>query len=143
MGRARVISNVRDTKMQGNTTYIAPEGLFRKKIHEIDYYQGDVFAVGCVLYRLFYGHKAPWQDQSYFKDKSRPVVELYDELTRRIREATENRRNVLEEKARSEPLSDMESYEHTVLKMLAIDPHTRESAHANRLKIQLLLDKQG
>ncbi len=125
-GRAKDVAEVDalDKRLQGNTTYMAPEGHHFSETNPIDHYKMDVFAFGCVLYRLFYGIKAPWQDRSYVND-TRPLFIRHSEHADRVMEATEERRVYLAKKYR---LSRKERFEYLILQMLDVDPDARPSA---------------
>lgn len=124
-GRAQFLKKLKNvTKVQGNTTYVAPEGLYPERLQPTDFYQTDIFAMGCVFYRLFYGVKCPWQDVSYVKETTRPIEIRYTELANRIRQHTESRREQLASK-QQESLSVEEKFELLMLTMLHIDPSKR------------------
>jgi len=125
-GRAKFIKGIKTLRrVQGNTSYTAPEGLHPKRLHPTDYYHTDVFALGCVFYHLFYGQKAPWQDISYVKDTSRPLHVRYDELVSLLKQHTEARREALAAKADATGLSSEEKFEQLLLSMLHLDPKKR------------------
>jgi serine/threonine protein kinase len=125
LGRANIAKHTAKIKVQGNTTYTAPEGLYTNKLKGSDYYKTDVFAVGCVFYRLFYDKKAPWQDMSYVKDMTHPVSGRYKVMKYRIEGETKERRIALQKKHKR---SAYEDFELLVLKMLHTDPHKRGTA---------------
>lgn len=137
-GRMNYIKNVRDTKVQGNTSYTAPEGLFRWKLKKEQYFKTDVFAVGCVLYRLVYNKtRAPWQKFSYVKD-SRPVKKRYREMVHKILKATESRRRAL---AKKKERSLKEELESIMLNMTHPYPEKRKSAQVQFERIDKLLTR--
>lgn len=140
LGRADYIKNVKDSKVQGNTTYTAPEGLFRSKLARHDYLATDLFATGCVLYRLFYGEKAPWQLVHYVKDTHRPIKKRYVEMSDSIRKATWHRRHYLGSKTK---LSPKEQFEHLILKMLHVEPSKRGTAKEQRQKLEKIFARVG
>jgi len=129
LGRANTISELNDSKVQGNTTYTAPEGLFRSKMKGADYLKADVFAVGCVFYWLCYEKRAPWQDRSFVKDESTPLKERYKVMTSKIEKATKERREYLESKKNhGVTLSQKEAFEAVILNMLETNPKKRVPA---------------
>ncbi len=139
LGRATYAVRAADTKVQGNTFYTAPEGLYRKKLKGRDYYKTDVFAVGCVLYRLFYGKKALWQDRSYVNDTEEPLHYRYKSMKYRIKHATKARRTRLQSKRTR--LSPKEEFELLVLRMLHTDPSKRGSAKLLSAKASKILSR--
>lgn len=126
LGRATYAVRAADTKVQGNTTYTAPEGLYRKKLKGKDYYKTDIFAVGCVLYRVFYNKKAPWQEKSYVKDSKKSLHRRYKSMKHAIKRSTKARRQYLESK--SSKLTAKEQFELLVLSMVHTDPQKRSTA---------------
>jgi serine/threonine protein kinase len=114
---------VPSARLQGNTTYMAPEGHFYE-MPGIDYYKLDVFAVGCVFYRLFYGRKPVWQEKSYIRDP-RPADVRHEEHLQTLLQATELRRNFLSWQSAHSP---KEAFEYIILCMLDTDPQTRVNA---------------
>lgn len=139
LGRATYAKRASDTKVQGNTTYTAPEGLFRKKLKGKDYYKTDVFATGCMLYRLFYGKMAPWQDKSYIKDTSESVYSRYKEMTHRIKKATKSRRSHLA--AKGAHRSNKEEFEFLILRMLHTNPDKRPTAKQLSQKMKKIVQR--
>lgn len=128
-GRAVLLDEVNTAaRLQGNTSYIAPEALFRESMQEADYFASEVFAVGCVLYNLFYEKRAGWQLPHYGQDTRERAV-VYDEYVQHIRTLRDERYRVLSEKVQSgSKLSVEEQFEHLVLKMVDPDPKARGSA---------------
>ena len=73
LGRTIPVSEAMNVPVQGNKGYLAPEGFFRSRMRRSDYYGTDIFAVGTVLWHLYYGHKAPWQAHRYYRSASIPL----------------------------------------------------------------------
>lgn len=137
LGRADYVKSASVTKIQGNTKYTSPEGLFIKKFKRNDYYSADVFAVGCVFYRLFYEKMAPWQDKSYVKDTHRSLKSRYKKMSHRIKKATKARRTKLAGKSSSR-LTKKEAFELLILRMLHTNPSKRGSAEDLRRELELI-----
>lgn len=137
LGRADFIKNVGHTKVQGNRSHTSPEGLFLDKMTPKCYYKSDVFAVGCVFYRLIHGMKGPWQDAHYVEYSTIPVEQRYNEMMALLTETTESRRNYLKKKTDRSPLKE---FEYIVLSMLHPYPKYRLSAKSARIKMEALFD---
>ena len=140
LGRAIYAKDAAYTKVQGNTTYTAPEALYRKKMKSDDYYASDVYAVGCVFYWLYYGKQGVWQDRSYVKDVKGSLRSRYKKLSRRINGAVESRRNVLSGMKSADTSTPELDFEFLILSMLSIDPESRGTATQLREKMQLIFD---
>ena len=49
-----------------------------------DYFQSDLFAVGCVFWQLYFGKFAPWSRDDYLVQKSSSKKALYHAMVSRI-----------------------------------------------------------
>lgn len=137
--RANFSREVADTKVQGNTKYTAPEGLFRSQMKGSDYYASDVYAVGLVFYRLFYGKIPVWQDTSYVKEVFGNVSFRHKQLVCRIERATGARKNHLARKASWGKISKKEAFEYMILRMVDPNPKKRGTAKELRAKMERLI----
>lgn len=57
------VMHVRDLKghgVQGNTAYLCPEGLFLDKMVGDMYFCSDIFAVGCLFWKLYFNKRPSW-----------------------------------------------------------------------------------
>lgn len=138
LGRADYAKNVAGSKVQGNTKYTPPEGLYRNKMKSKDYYAADVYAIGCVLFRLYYEKLAPWQDRSYVKD-TRSIKTRYDELVYRINEVTRPRSRFLARKMKKGSLSPKYQFEKLILRMISQDPKKRGSSRYLSSRLEEIL----
>lgn len=137
--RANFSREVADTKVQGNTKYTAPEGLFRSKMKGSDYYASDVYAVGLVFYRLFYEKIPVWQDKSYVKEVLGSPSFRHKQLVCRIVRETGSRRKHLGRKASWGKISKREAFEYLILRMVDPNPKKRGTAKELRAKMQKLI----
>ena len=71
-GRTRHIDQATGVKVQFNSRYLAPEGLIAERLAGEDYYQTDLFALGCILHKLHYEKSGPWIDKSNLKNPTQP-----------------------------------------------------------------------
>ena len=122
-------------RAQGHAAYTAPEGIFRNELRGADYYQTDLFAVGCLLYRLYYGERPLWQNLSLVRGKA-PEKIRYKRMVAIIDIETKERRLELQRKQRKEKeLSQKEEYEQLILRMVNPDPNKRGQAESLRKKM--------
>lgn len=127
-GRSKFASESRDISVQGNSLYVAPEGVFREKLMGSDYFATDIYAAGCVFYRLFYERAPPWQEEKYIKNRARSKEENYAILIEKINKATEARRDALATKNATGILPAEEALEYLILCMVNPDPRKRGTA---------------
>ncbi len=125
-GSARFVSTIQGEHSQAHTFYTPPEGIYFKTMHGEDYFASDVFAVGCLLYRLYYGKKGPWQNVNYIKSTTGTRGERYEQFIASLKVHVEGKEKALLHKA--PPLSKKEQFEAIILRMLRADPHQRGSA---------------
>lgn len=71
-GRALPIKMCKDVPVQGNSCYAPPEAIYREKMRGNQYYNSDLFAIGCVFWQLYFGDLPPWSRSEYFKNESIP-----------------------------------------------------------------------
>jgi serine/threonine protein kinase len=76
-GRTIPIATAKDNPVQGNSRYTPPEAIFRKKMQGNHYLQSDLFAVGCVFWRLYFGKLPGWSMSEYFNNESIAKKERY------------------------------------------------------------------
>jgi len=133
LGRGNFIHKVKGSKPQGNTSYTAPEALFRDKLPGKAYYKTDVYAVGLVLYWLYYGKRAPWQDSKYVKDQSLPLKVRHKMLVEALTDATAEVRQKLKEKG---SLTATDAFEAIIFNMLECDPQERLTADTLAKKME-------
>jgi hypothetical protein len=140
LGRALHYSETAQTKVQGNTSYTAPEGIFLKQMKPKDYFAADVYALGCVLYWLCYDKQAPWQDSMYVKNTDITKHDRYKMLVESIEQTISGRRAELRRKKASGH-SPYERFEATVLRMVDPNPKKRGSAAELRKEIDTIVKK--
>jgi len=63
LGRAMPTSHAKNVSAQGNSSYLAPEAFFRKKMKGKDYLFSDIFALGCVLWEIYFGTPPKWRKE--------------------------------------------------------------------------------
>ncbi len=124
LGTARLYKDLSNMRAQGNYIYVAPEGFFQSKMHGYDYVRTDMYAMGCVLWKLYFDETNPWGAKGYFKSthgslKSRrdAQVKLQEKYTRPVR----NECKSIATTSKGQFLSIM-------LKLLELDPKKRGTA---------------
>jgi len=77
MGRTVPASTCKGDPVQGNTSYLSPEGFYRDKMKGSDYYSSDLFAVGCVMWQLFHGEQPAWRRIKSYKEEPMSLHNRY------------------------------------------------------------------
>jgi serine/threonine protein kinase len=113
--------------VQGSPSYCAPEGLNARKLKNNDYFQTDVFAVGCVFYELVYGKTVPWHDKPYFRGTKSSLKKRHSRYLHCLKVATATKQKHLKN---TPELSPKQRFERMVLSMLDKDPKGRPTAAA-------------
>lgn len=136
-GWSQYIKNMFYKKAQANMKNTAPEGIFFKKMKGSQYFATDVYAVGLVLYRLFYKERPSWQDISTSGSKR----SHYNRLCAAINKKTHSRRHILAHKKIHSSLTNRERFEYLIQRMIHIRPWARPSATKLRKELQSLLKR--
>lgn len=111
---------VKGDSVQGTPSYIAPEGLDLRKLKAKDYFATDIYAIGCVMYELFYEKTFPWHSKAFLRKKSG-----YKKYVRCLEEVTRRRRWELSKLGKR---NCSQQFEFLVLRMLNADPKKRPKA---------------
>lgn len=135
-GYASYACDAHELKAQGTTTYIAPEGLFANTMHGTDYHKTDLFASGCVLYRLFYNKKPQWQISSSVKDAESLTVRYRRLITCLEKETGEARGRIVAKLSKGLKLSLKEELEQVILTMVHPNPAKRVPASELRQRLE-------
>ncbi len=137
-GNATPIGEASGIKSQLTSLYSAPEGILFYQLKGAAYYKTDLFAAGCVLFRLFYERKPLWQKELERKKLNDVSAQML--LLKYLLQDAGKRRQALEKKVGSGlKLSTKEEFERLILGMLHEDPAKRNSAKNCRKKLELLL----
>lgn len=137
LGCANFIDKTKNERVQGDSAFTAPEG-FLNKMKGKDYYRTDLFAVGCLLYRLFYEKRPSWQESEYPKHAKTAQLR-YRRLFSLVDGATRARRIALQEKGAL--MRPKELFELLILQMVHPSPQERPSATQARKKLERLLKR--
>ncbi len=123
-GFSRPYKGITNTRVQGNCTYLAPEGFYREKMHGEDYVRSDVYAVGCVLWKLYFEEGNPWGEKCLFKSTNGSLDSRYKEHVRLLEKYTDPVRKEIKKIANT-PKGQFLSI---VLKLLQFNPKKRGTA---------------
>ena len=143
LGRAIYSKVAAKTKVQGNTSYTSPEAIFVKKMRGAGYFGSDVYALGLVLYQLFYDKRAKWQDSYYVKNTKLSEKLRAKILVKRINKYTASRRRQLDKKKAQNRLSPSEDFEHLIYQMIEPNPKKREPILKHLIQMQRIVKRGG
>jgi serine/threonine protein kinase len=137
LGRSLPASKAIHTLAQGNKGYLPPEGFSRNKLHRTGYYRADIFALGTVFWRLYYGRPAPWQARRYFSDTTFSLKKRQQLTIDSIHRARLGPARRLHEKIRrGTPLTLSDKMAQLILQMT--DPVAARRGTARQLKERFL-----
>jgi hypothetical protein len=139
LGRTIHIKEANGIPVQGATKYCPPEGLFRKKMKGKDYFASDIYAVGCVFYRLLHNKIPTWQDRSYLKDTKLSKRKNQRILIKKLKKENDERRTSLASKKAKGILPAEEDLELLILNMVNANPAMRTSAAKLRAEVERIL----
>ena len=138
LGRTLVLDQANGTKAQGAKMFSPPESWTVDQMEGNDYLTSDIYALGCVFYRLFFNTLAPWQGL-YLKDKELTKEEKKTLLTMKLYDACVKRRNQLVKKNQKRALPLKQALELLILKMVHVNPAKRGSASSLREEAKAIL----
>jgi serine/threonine protein kinase len=140
-GLARFAKKTKNKRAHGDSKYSPPEA-FLKPLEGSDYFKTDLFAVGCVLYRLYYEKIPSWQLTEYPKSAPHPK-ERAKRLYALIEEDTGQRRRLLDMKKRQTRLTSQEELESVILDMVHPLAKKRISAERAKSRLEILMKNTG
>ncbi len=142
LGRTIKISEAKGLRAQMTRRATAPEAFRHKRLKGADYFATDVYALGCIFYRLYYNKFPGWQ-KDYIKSHTIPLARKKALLIKKLRKATEHRRSqLISRKERNGGLNIEQDTELLVLKMLHVDPNQRATASELRHEFHHILHRQ-
>ncbi len=128
-------------KVQGHSLYNPPEGIFREDIKKKDFLRADVFAMGCVLYELFYGRLPGWHQDKYFRKVGGSESKRYRGLMEKIKSETRKQRNALLAKKASKATTPQEDFEYLILRMVHHNKLKRGNSGELRWEMEQIFNK--
>lgn len=143
LGRTIKIDQAKNVRAQMTSRLCPPEGFNQKKLKGKDYFATDVYALGCILYRLHHNRFPKWQGEFLRSDKLSPSKKKAL-LIKKLNKATASRRKQLQQsKERNEHLSLEQQAELLILHMINPDPSKRGTAAQLRHDMHAILHKAG
>jgi serine/threonine protein kinase len=136
-GCSKVVTEANHIIANANRINTAPEGLILSKMQGQKYFGTDLFAIGCVLYRLNYGECPPWRLKEYFDFDERTAEEKSRFLAEKITENLNTKYARLDKKD-PKTLTQRQQFEYVILRMLDPDPEKRgtpQELHHDLIKI--------
>lgn len=144
MGRALPLIRAHKVPVQGNACYLSPEGFFRTKMSAFDYFPSDVFAMGCVMWQLYYDELPAWGKKRFFRQETLPLKKRHKKhlsLLKRTRDVPlEYLRN---KQKKLIPLTLKDRFLALILQMTDPDPVARGKAVDLRTQFEALLKEAG
>lgn len=127
---------------QGDTHYTPPEA-FLKKLSGKDLYATDLFAVGCLLYQIYYEKVPRWQMDEFMK-KTGSAKQRAERLYQLIEKSTVVRRSFLDAKSRKGvKLTSKQEFERLILQMVHPNPRKRLKTKQARKKLEEVMKRQS
>ena len=128
--------------VQKNTSYLSPEGFFRSKMMGCDYLKSDIFAVGCILWQLFYGKMPAWAKKQYFQEKRLPLTKRYSKHLALLNRTRAKPLKYLQSKQKQGvPLSIQDRFLEMILQMTDPDPEKRGEPIVYKRKFVALVNE--
>jgi RHS repeat-associated protein len=142
-GRAIKKDECKGIDPQAYRWYRAPETFFYEKMVPNDYPASDIYALGCVLYHLFYEKDPTWFNDKYFKYTSATHSEKAHThakkiLSKTILGETETRKEFILSK---EEITPSEHFELLIFQMVDPQAEKRGTAVEHAAKMQEILQR--
>ncbi len=129
MGRALPVIRAYKVPAQSNVCYLSPEGFFRSKMMPFDYFPSDVFAMGCVMWQLYYDKLPAWSKKKTFQKKTIPVQQRHAKHVTLIKRTRARPLKQLQHKQKKKsPLSVQDRFLALILQMTDPNPEGRGKA---------------
>lgn len=138
LGRAIYIHGIKGMSSNANKRYMSPEAVFQADLHGKGYFQADLFAIGCIFYKLYYERGGEWQNSQYIQylHSKEPPSKKFHLLSKYIEKYTNKRRALL---ATSKVKGARGIFERVILRMLEVDPKKRGTATELRKTLEKAL----
>jgi serine/threonine protein kinase len=141
LGSARYIWDIDGMPPDGHSAYTGPEGIFKSKMSGRQYYKTDVYALGTVLYWLYYEKTPAWVDENMTKTPYSKNARYHKYVSLLKHETRSHRQSLSRKIARGKALSPDDQFEWMILRMLSIDPDARGTASELKVEAQAILNR--
>lgn len=139
-GRCRHIDDTASVRAQFNDRYLAPEAIINERLEGEDYFATDLYALGCILHRLFYEKSGPWIDVGNLNNPTQPEAVKEAKLAYDLKRYREMRMAKLVLKGGTGPnASTRDRFEQIILDLLHHDPSSRGSAELHAQAINEII----
>lgn len=139
-GRAVKDNNTTERGAQGGYSLCAPEGLAYNSLKDDDYFQTDIYALGCVFHKILFGRGLELMTTTELSDHRVPVEVRQEKLKRVLNEYRERRTRYLNFRYQGEKKrSSRVRFERLILQMLNPDPARRGTAAELRREFDAIL----
>lgn len=142
-GRAAYFGDTNERGAQGGYSLCAPEGLDYNSLQGDDYFATDIYALGCVFYRILFSRKPSWHDPETYGDPSLPVSLRQEKLCKTIEQYRKRRTERLGSRYMgSRSTSSRLRFEKVILKMIDPDPKKRGTATEHRQMLDAIVKRK-
>lgn len=139
-GRCRHIDETASVRAQFNDRYLAPEAIINERLEGEDYFATDLYALGCILHRLFYEKSGPWIDVGNLNNPTQPEAVKEAKLEYELKRYREMRMAKLVLKGGTGPnASTRDRFEQIILDLIHHDPSSRGSAQLHAQAINEII----
>ncbi len=140
LGRTLALVRAYKVPVQGNACYLSPEGFFRSKMMGFDYFNSDVFAMGCVMWQIYFGELPAWGKKRFFRMEGLPLKKRYQKHMKLLKHTRTRPLKYLHAKHKKMiPLTFEDRFLALILQMTDPDPAQRGKAVDLRTQFQALL----
>lgn len=130
--------------MYGTVKYTAPE-LFAHFRFRGDFTKTDSWALGCLLYELYFQKPAPWQEMldTYRETSYDDIHAAREEIKQKFRQLVHQHIEIplSERLSNHSELTQEERYERLIYNLLRLDPERRYSMNEARLAVEALIEE--
>jgi serine/threonine protein kinase len=140
-GSARYIWDIDGMPPDGHTAYTGPEGIFRSKMTGRQYYKTDIYALGTVLYWLYYEKEPAWVENNMTKTPYSKNGKYHKYVSLLKKETGSHRRSLMKKIGQGKSLSADDQFEWMILRMLSVDPDARGTVQELKVEAQAILNR--
>ena len=127
--------------VQGHTEYTPPEGIYMERMRGKDYFQADLFAMGNILYELYYNKAPSWFSIWHVKGSGTPEARYNNYVKQIEKELLPKYIELQRKKTEQVPLSLEEEFEYLVFQMCHPNPDMRHTAEYHVKEFSALFER--